>query len=509
MPEKILGLDIGTDSIKAVQIRTGLRGYEVVSSNLVKISGEEGLDKAFDELSRLQLFKDSICVTVLGSRHFFFRDITLPFKDKKKISQTIPYELESLIPRPADEVVIDYVIKSQSDQTEIFSAAVEISKIAGLLEQLKKYSIDASVIDIDAAAIAAKIMAAGDRETTCTTLLDIGAADTTLVVFDNRGIASIRRLPFGGNDITKAISENLNIDFSDAEEKKITGTDGITEEATFATLERFFSEVKNTLNFLEVKGSLKESPSRIFITGGGALFPPLLKKMETFFSIPVIAADISTSDEITFEKQSQGNWNPMLMNQALALATREAKKGAAFNFARGAFEPKRKYEKFRKDVKWVGITLAVIFFMLGLDLFIDYHYDKNRLNGLNRDITAVFKKTCPEVTKIVDPIQQLKVKIEEARNPASGSGSLGLKVLDLVKDISRLVPQSTDFLITSFTFDGTSIKIKGETDNFNTVDNIKNSLVKSEYFKDVNISSASLIKDGSRVGFDLGIEIKG
>ena len=77
-----------------------------------------------------------------------------------------------------------------------------------------------------------------------------------------------------------------------------------------------------------------------------------------------------------------------------------------------------------------------------------------------------------------------------------------------MKDISRLVPKSIDFLITSFTFDGETVKIKGETDNFNSVDNIKNSLRKSNYFKNVAISSASLIKNGSRVGVDLRMGIR-
>ncbi len=105
-------------------------------------------------------------------------------------------------------------------------------------------------------------------------------------------------------------------------------------------------------------------------------------------------------------------------------------------------------------------------------------------------------------------MQQLKVRIAEARNSSSGLNGhgAGIRTLDIIKDISRLIPESTDFLITSFTFDGAAVKIKGETDNFNTVDNIKNSLSKSNYFKNVTISSATLIKKGSRVGVDLRID---
>ncbi len=208
------------------------------------------------------------------------------------------------------------------------------------------------------------------------------------------------------------------------------------------------------------------------------------------------------------EKDVKNGWNPMLMNQALALAIRETKKSAGFNFALGEFGPKRKYEKFRKDFRWAAAIVFIILCAFGVDLYIDYHYDRAHLNRLKHEITDVFKKTCPEVTRIVDPIQQLKVKIAEAGNSSSGlnGAGAGVKTLDIMKDISRLVPESTDFLITSFTFDGATVKIKGETDNFNSVDNIKNSLGKSNYFKNVAISSASLIKKGSRVGLDLRID---
>ena len=102
----------------------------------------------------------------------------------------------------------------------------------------------------------------------------------------------------------------------------------------------------------------------------------------------------------------------------------------------------------------------------------------------------------------------MKVKIAELRKSSTGLNGANVTTLHILKDISRLVPKSTDFLITRFTFDGKSIEIKGETDNFNTVDNIKTDLGKSNYFKNVATSSASRIKKGSRVGFNLKMELK-
>jgi general secretion pathway protein L len=511
MPEKILGLDIGGDSIKAVQVMAGLRGYEVTDTALVNIDEAGGAESALKSLFENDAFKSGICITTLPSKDFFFRNIRLPFKDKKKIGRTIAYELEPLIPYPADEVLIDYIITDQTDQTDIFSAAVAKSAASDLIKYLKKCNVEASIMDIDAVPVVSRLLISHAVSVVagCGLLLDIGDRDTTGVIFGKSGIFHIRRFSFGGEKITKAIAKALKIEFSEAEKKKRTGDTGEAGKEISAMCGKFFSEVKNTLQFLSLKGNLKENLSKILLAGGGALYPPLQKKMETFFSLRVEMVDISAADDITMEKEVKDRWNPMLMNQALALAIRETKKGSGFNFAQGEFGPKRKYEKFQKDFRWAAAIVFIILCAFGVDLYIDYHYERAHLNKLKHEITDVFKKTCPEVTRIVDPVQQLKVRIAEARNSSSGlngAGS-GIRTLDIIKDISRLVPESTDFLITSFTFDGAAVKIKGETDNFNTVDNIKNSLGKSNYFKNVTISSASLIKKGSRVGFDLRMEL--
>ena len=508
MPEKILGLDIGRDSIKAVQVMAGLRGYEVARIDLVNIDKEGGTEEALKKLFESGIFTDSICITALPAKDFFFRNIRLPFKDKRKISQTIAYELEPLIPCPADDVLIDYVITDQTDQTDIFSAAVAKSAAGDLIKYLKKCNVEASIMDIDAVPVVSRLLTS-HTDTGCGLLLDIGDRDTTGVIFDKSGILHIRRFPFGGEKITKAIAKALKIEFSEAEKKKRTGHTGEAGEEISAMCGKFFSEVKNTLQSLSLKGHLKEDPAKVFLTGGGGLYLPLQKEMETFFSLPIEMVDISAADDIVMEKEAGKDWNPMLMNQALALAIRETKKKSGFNFARGEFGPKRKYEKFRKDFRWAAAIVFIILCAFGIDLYIDYHYDRAHLNRLKHEITTVFKKTCPEVTRIVDPVQQLKVRIAEARNSSSGLNGhgAGIRTLDIIKDISRLIPESTDFLITSFTFDGAAVKIKGETDNFNTVDYIKNSLGKSNYFKNVTISSATLIKKGTRVGVDLRIEL--
>ncbi|MBW2630660.1 MAG: pilus assembly protein PilM [Deltaproteobacteria bacterium] len=507
MPEKILGLDISSNSIKAVRVTAGLRGYEIAGVSLIDIDEAGGTEEALKRLFENDAFKNSVCVTSLPAGSFSFRNIRLPFKNRRKIDKTIAYELEPLLPYSADDVLIDYTVVDQGDQSEIFAAAIPESVVGDLVRHLDGYHVETSIIDIDAVPVVSRITAGGDVG--CGLLLDIGYRDTTGVLFRDGRVFHIRHFPFGGANITGALAEAAGIEFSEAEEKKRSGDAGRTGKKVSAVCRKFFLEVKNTLEFLKLKEELEEEPGGIFLTGGGALYQPLRDEMENFFSLPVEMVDVSAAEDIGMEEGITEGLNSMLMNQALALATRESKKGVGFNFAIEEFKPKRAYEKFRKDFKWVAALAFIVLCTFGIDLYMDYHYSRARLDRLKSEITSVFKETCPEVTKIVDPVQQLKVKITLAHQSSAGMNGTGFgtKTLDILKDISKLVPGTTDFLITSFAFDGDTVKIKGETDNFNSVDGIKSELGKSSCFRNVTISSASLIKKGNRVGFDLRMEV--
>jgi general secretion pathway protein L len=146
--------------------------------------------------------------------------------------------------------------------------------------------------------------------------------------------------------------------------------------------------------------------------------------------------------------------------------------------------------------------------LAGIEIGLDDIGARHRLAALKRDVNTEFKKSYPDVTRIVDPVAQLKGKIAEARKLSTGMGDAAsaATVLDLLKEFTGLVP--ADLLLTSFNLDGDVIGLKGETRNFDAVDAIKKALANSKYFKTVTIGSSSMIKQGSAVEFDLKITVK-
>ena len=82
------------------------------------------------------------------------------------------------------------------------------------------------------------------------------------------------------------------------------------------------------------------------------------------------------------------------------------------------------------------------------------------------------------------------------------------KVIDLLRDISERIPKELDIKISNMVIDQTTARISGETDNFNTVDSIKNGLDASDFFSDVTISSSKKDRTGKRVQFEIKLQRK-
>ena len=119
-----------------------------------------------------------------------------------------------------------------------------------------------------------------------------------------------------------------------------------------------------------------------------------------------------------------------------------------------------------------------------------------------------FEQTFPDVRKIVDPLQQMKVKINELKTsavPIVGTGS-NKRVLALLKEISQRVPKSLDVQVSRMVVDLEAVRMSGKTDTFNTVDNLKNSLEASTYFSAATISSANLDRTGNQVQFEIKLQ---
>ena len=220
--------------------------------------------------------------------------------------------------------------------------------------------------------------------------------------------------------------------------------------------------------------------------------------------------DLCGENRIRVAEETAGNWHPALMSTALSLAMRGAGKGVGFNLLRDEFKTKKSLFGHKKQWRTAAIFLFVILLFLGAHTAVEYYSLKATYNALNNEIVQVFRKTFPRISRIVDPVQQMKVEIQSLKQ--QGVSELRMEsnkgVLDLLKEISLGIPKSLDLIVTRMVIDPETVSIKGRTGTFNSVDMIKNGLSASHLFGSVNISSANLDRTGKMVTFEMKLTRK-
>lgn len=483
---KIVGLDIGEDSVTAVQVKGGLQGYQVTGCATVSVPGKGSLAEALATLFKQVDCTAVVCHGVMPSSRFMFRNLVMPFRETKKIRQTLAFELETTMPQAIDTLLVDFLVVDRGPaQADILAAAVNRDQVAEYLHALKPYGIDPEVLDIRNVPLAARLLQQPNVPADGV-FLNLGRRHATLILFHNRRIVLIRRLAYNG-------------EFADGATPEASAETG--RETAIATL---CEKVRQTLNDTRLGNKRWPQPHHLFLAGPGSRQAETVRLAGQFLAMKAEVVDLSRDPKITMEPGVSKRWEPAIYDNALALALRDPKE-PGFNFRREEFEVSRQFARFKKEICTAAVFLVIILGLLGADAWVDYSALKARSQDLDSQIKDVFSQVFPEVQKIVDPVQQMRVKMDEMRKNAvslPGFGA-GTKVIDILQDISLRIPEDVEVHVTRMVMDREAVQLKGTTDTFNSVDSIKKGLESSGFFREVVISSANLDKAGKEILFEI------
>lgn len=512
MPQPVLGLDIGSESIKGVlALRKGRSDVRVLAAETITLTEGVDLEAAVKKMAaalRPAAPSGMQCVVCIPPSDVMYRQVQLPFRDESKIKKALPFELEPLLPLPVGEVVISYVHLPESG---LLVAAIGKEKIRGIIGMVEKYLGKVLLIDIAAAALALPLLQSRNSAGTGI-LLDIGAASTFAVFYEQNAIVQIRSFVFGGNTITSALAQDLSCENIEAERIKINSIFGekswekhSTQAKTFCR--QFCISLKSTVEFMLLNKTLHSAPGRITVTGGGSLFQPLRDELTKIFIAEIV--DYQHPGALEIDRKIRMTYQPPIMNTALAAAKRAFGAAKSFNFRQGEFEYRHGFGSLLEQTKRWVIAGGVLLMLAGAHQLIDYRLQSARAADYKAQINAIFKKHHPTAQTIVDPVAQLRSKLEEDKKTYGlAEGGSGTTVLALLKDISGLIAPDMDIVINHLYYEKAVMIIKGDAGRMDDVTAVKNELEKSKHFKNVSIGSTSLAREGSRVNFDLRMEVQ-
>ena len=316
-----VGLEIGTSSLKVVELRGGTPpqlqalAMRPTRPGLVQddqIIDPEGLATELDALFKEAGITHRFVVTAVSNRLAITRNIFIPKMPLRELEKAIPWEAERYIPFPLDEVALDhYILDNPSDisdgqEIEVVVAAARLDLVTQTVEGLRKAGLEPTVIDIKPFALlrALKGSLQGDRfnrttifdekytdESEIGVVLEIAASSSTITLVRGERVVMNRNLGVSGDDFTSALQRAFDLDFDEAEELKLShgsaimptdGEDALStggrserfspvrvHEALRPTLADLTTEIRRSLEFFRVQSG-DASISQLFLAGGGA-----------------------------------------------------------------------------------------------------------------------------------------------------------------------------------------------------------------------------------------------
>ena len=499
MPRTIIGLDISADTVSAVQVKSLMQGYQIIGCAAVPITEAGGISVALRGVCEAIDSKGSVCNSVVEDGHVSFRNLSMPFSDLKKIRQTLGFELETLMASSVEEQLIDFIDVGRSGtQTSLIAASVNRDYIREHLSHFKSFDVEPEVLDIRNVSLVNQIMMQPNSPANGV-LLSLGSRICSILLFSDKKIILIRHLPFHGNGLADTASLA-------AKRENVELPDSGAYEAGLVSLCR---SVNLTLRGFQVEtGAEDHKIQELFITGPGALVPATAEILGKELELKVSNVNLSENAEnIQLSQHLTALYNPALMDNALALALREGKKAKGFNFRREQFQVKTQFVKIKKELIRASIYLGIICMLLTVNFGVDYRDLKKRNASLDTQIKELFTRTFPEVTNVVEPMHQMKTKINALKDESGVAPGIknGL-FLDILNDVSSRIPANLEIQVNRMVVDQQGVQIRGTTDTFNTVDSIKKGLESSDMYRDVTIASANLDQSGKGVRFEIKMD---
>jgi len=517
MAQLTVGLDLGNESIKRVRLRSSFRNFEVVDFTRIPVAQDERpyLERLQEALLQLESVSQmDLVATALPGDVVSIRVLSLPFSDRKRIEQTMRFELESQIPFSLDEIVFDYLNAGQTPDggSRLLVALCQTDRLGDWLDVLREAEIDPRLIgpeSLSYSSLLEMLPAAGDEEASIA-VLDVGHRLSSLCINGPQGIEFARTLSGGGREVTGQLAETFKVDMDRAEEGKLRGSfvessrqgasspeQVVISDAIRRATAALIRELRQTLT---AHRSLTQRPlSKIWLCGGGAaidnfddyLCEELNVEVERIqaehFELPGIQS-------LAEEEDDPGAWAKAL---GLALQAHQGGRRGWLNLRKGPFAFRGDFEIVRGKVVHVIVALLILVFLAigqATTHFISLSSTNKVMNKRVKEITqSILGKPYDD---LVIAMSIMKEKISPETDPLPR-----VTAVDVLREIHESIPEEVNLRMKDINISPKRIQVSAFTDSFKSVERIRSSLEDYECFTEIQTGKTQKTADGSEVEF--------
>lgn len=312
----VIGLDIGSSAIRAVQVSGSRRGLPVLErvaaialpSGAIRdgeVVDPDLVAMALRDLWRTAGFKNRRVALGIANQQVVVRQVDLPYLPEKDLRASLSFQVEDAIPIPIDQAILDFhsLDTFENSEGERFSRILLVAAQRDMVDQLMaavtQAKLEPVLVDLSAFAMLRSLAPESSRglldEPAGELLVNVGSAVTNLLIHDGGEPRFVRILLTGGDIITEGLMQTLGIEREEAEQRKIDT--GLLDPTALLEADqdarviaertgRLLDEIRGSLNFYS--SQVDAVPvKRVILSGGAGRLRGLRERLADLLELPV------------------------------------------------------------------------------------------------------------------------------------------------------------------------------------------------------------------------------
>lgn len=311
-----LGVDIGTTSIKIVEVERGEHLPRLTNYCMLEDRGSLLRANTALQTSSLKLFEDEIIelmksavremnpktdqvIASLPLFSAFTTVLTFPEMSKSELEKSISFGIKQYVPLPASEIAVDWMkVGEYRDEKGFMSQQILLISVPR--EQIKKYQrifkevgLHLNALEVEGLSLARAVVGS---DPTPSFIIDIGSRSTAIVVVEGGSMRFSSQSDFGGASLTQSVSSSLNINPLRAEELKrekgiqMEGPNHELSTIMMPFLDAIINEVKRAEFNYKSQVPNSKKVERAILSGGGANLQGIERYFESRLGVPTVKA---------------------------------------------------------------------------------------------------------------------------------------------------------------------------------------------------------------------------
>ncbi|MGW4942501.1 type IV pilus assembly protein PilM [Actinoplanes sp. NPDC004185] len=300
-----IGLDIGSSSIRAVEVRRAKDEYTLTNFGQVPLppgtvqagilTEPVAVTSALKQLWAACKFDTKQVLIGVTNPQLVVREMAVSNLPAKEMRKSLPFQVRDMLPLAVDRSLLDFrPLEEPGDSPTVRGLLIAMPKdaVMALVQAVEKAGLH--VVNVDLASFAL-LRAASRLDAQVEAIVDIGAEVTSVVVHADGEPLIVRTVPRGGAEITESIATRLGITAPEAEALKCRyglHGDGRPDGETAAAdaIRPLINELRSSFTYL-ASGERQKQVTRVSLCGGSALMPGLAEHIQQHLGVQVMYAD--------------------------------------------------------------------------------------------------------------------------------------------------------------------------------------------------------------------------